>query len=101
MSKFKDISDLHKPQPTETTPLPQYRATISLCYGDLIAEYFPQSLGEIFCKQGEVTELYWPLRSYPDRIELLIEKGFIERVQQPKVYIPEEKPTKAKATIEE
>lgn len=87
--KPQSLEDMHKPFKgkwngeiiNEPDELPRYKALMNLCYGDIILDYFPDELGKVYCKEGEETVLYWPLRSYPDRIQLLISKNIIRPIQ--------------------
>lgn len=74
------VEALFEPQEGETTPLPRYRANHNLVFGDLIVEFFPDQLLKPFAREGEITTLYWPLRRYPDRVQLLIVLGAITPV---------------------
>lgn len=76
----------HEPQPGEETPLPVYRALDNLCYGDIVKDLgHPEMFGVDFCKAGDSTTLYWPLRTYKERVALLIAKNAIELVHVPKI----------------
>lgn len=103
MSKrtFQTVEEMHARQPEEPEELPRYKANVNLFYSDLMDEYFPELSGVTFVKEGEETELYWPLRKYPDRIKLLTDMHAIEPVVKPKVYTPPVKPAKPQAVKEE
>lgn len=81
----KGLKDYEQAQEGETLPLPRYRALMPLVYGDLVADVgFPELVGTPMCRAGEITELYWPLRKYEDRIALLKQVGAIEEIAIPK-----------------
>ena len=81
----KEIKDYGAAQEGEALPLPRYRALMELVYGDLIADAgAPELVGSLLCAKGDITELYWPLRKYEDRIALLKAAGAIEDVPIPK-----------------
>lgn len=82
MARFKKavaatVEGLFAPQEGEQTPLPKYRANHSLVFGDLIADTFPEAVGTVFAQEGDITELYYPVRAYPDRVQRLIDLGAI------------------------
>lgn len=60
---------------------------IALCYGDLV----PDRVGEIFARRGDVITMYAEVRPYPERVQLVIDRGYIEYVPPPQNYKPREK----------
>lgn len=89
----KTIDDYIAPQADEKQPLPIYRALMNLHYSDLVREIgLPEMAGVLHTMQGDTTTLYWPLRKYKERIEILKRMGAIEEIIQPKIVtVPEEK----------
>lgn len=76
---FEEMKRYEEPQEGEALPLPRYRALMPLCYSDLVRDIgLPELEGRQWCAPGEITALYWPLRRYPERVELLINMGAIE-----------------------
>ena len=71
----------------------KYRALINLVYSDLIEG----KEGTPLCNKGEITELYPELVALPERVQLLIDKGFIEEVPDVKIV----RPTKSEESTEE
>lgn len=65
---------------------------IALCYGDLV----PERMGEIFAKRGDIITMYEQVRPYPDRVQLVIDRGYIEYVPPPQEYKPREKAPRTK-----
>lgn len=59
----------------------QYRALINLVYSDLIAKRDPKLVGQPLAMEGEITELYPELTRYQDRVQILIDNGFIEPIE--------------------
>lgn len=85
---MKTFQDFVAPQPGEATPLPVYRALENLhLSGDMWKEMGlpPEEAGKIHTWRGDTTTLFWPLRKYKDRIELLIQVGAIERIVLPTI----------------
>lgn len=75
------VEALFEAQDGESTPLPRYRVNRNLVFSDLIAEAgFPEKQGQPFAVEGDITTLYWPLRRYADRVQLLIVLGAITPV---------------------
>lgn len=82
----------------ESEPLPRYRANANLAMSpDLVEPINAGFSGYLYCRAGDITELYWPLRKYPDRINLLIGLGAIERMPDMKArpILNVKKPKKA------
>jgi len=78
---YEEMKRYEGAQEGETVPLPQYRALMPLCYGDLVRDIgLPELEGKVWCNAGDITALYWPLRRYTERVELLINMGAIERL---------------------
>ncbi len=71
------VEALLEAQEGEFLPLPKYRANENLAFSDLIVEDFPEAVGQVFARQGEITALYSHLRALPDRIQFLVELGVI------------------------
>lgn len=57
----------------------------NLCYGDLAPE---EIQGQIFASKGDVITAYPEIRPYPERIQILIKKRYIEYVPPPQEYTP-------------
>lgn len=78
---YETLDDFTKLHEGETEPLPKYRANGNLAMSpDLVEPLNASFSGFLYCREGDVTELYWPLRKYPERINLLIGLGAIERL---------------------
>lgn len=57
----------------------KYRANIDLIYG---ADLKPEMFGQILARAGDVTELYPELVKFPERVQLLIDRGFITPIEE-------------------
>ena len=57
----------------------------ALCYGDLAPE---EMQGQIFAHKGDVINFYPELRAYPDRVQILVSKHYVEYVPPPQEYTP-------------
>ena len=63
----------------------KWRALINLIYSDLV----PEKQGQMLARKGEITSLYDELLKYPDRVQLLETRGFIEPLPETPIIRPE------------
>jgi hypothetical protein len=85
MSIEEKIAAVCAPHASESEPLPRYivagdvvKGDGGLCFGDLVERTaYPELKGMNYAAPGEETTLYYPLRRYSDRVQLLIEMGAI------------------------